>query len=413
VRSGRRPPSRPAGAGGCCRLALAGQPKGLGPVGAACTLRAMAVRWHPAAALLAAAAAHCILVRVTLAVQLESVALSACLQAAQEAAHGEATTCILAAGEHAAATSGPTPVVHLRGPLTIIGGAAAAAAGSGSGARPSLLRGAAPIASTGWSLDPSSGGRPIFVTTLPEQLRRSSSGRPISCVFVDDVFVSEARWPNANISNILSLHTWALTSNASSLGHVVDSPLGPASVGGQSGLAASGVDWTGARATLNIGDRFTTYVRLVKNHSAGSDAFDYSPQLGKGPGAPAQGNAKWGAGARYWLAGKKAALDSAGEWYLDAQTHQLSIWTPDGKPPAGRVSVRTQDYCVDVVAQGQPFVLQDVHMHSCTFRLRGCDRCAVSRVNISYASYDPTIQLRNTPPGPLPNVRALERRMIL
>ena len=43
-----------------------------------------------------------------------------------------------------------------------------------------------------------------------------------------------------------------LASAESSLGTIVDSATGPGSVGGKSGLAASGIDWTGARATLNI-----------------------------------------------------------------------------------------------------------------------------------------------------------------
>ena len=325
---------------------------------------------------------------------LQSVTLPACLAAARVTAYGEATTCILAPGAHRSLSS-PTPVLQLRGPLTIRG------APSGS-----VLRGAGQVPAAGWVLDPAAGGRPIFVTTLPESLRGHIER---SCVFVDDVFVSEARWPNANITNILSLNTWALTSGASKLGRVVDSPLGPASVGGLSGLAASGVDWTGARATLNVGDRFTTYVRLVKNHSAGSDTFDYSSNLGKGPGAPPANNSyAWGAGGRYWLSGKKAALDAAGEWYYEAATHKLFLWAPDSMPPVGRVSVRLKDYCVDVQARGHPFVLQGVAMHSCSFRLRGCDRCVVDSVNISYASYDPTIKIRNVPPGPLPNITLLE-----
>eukprot|EP01043_Picozoa_sp_COSAG02_P081447 COSAG02_NODE_19903_length_859_cov_0.876316_1_plen_90_part_01 len=88
-------------------------------------------------------------------------------------------------------------------------------------------------------------------------------------VFVDDAFVSEARWPNANITNVLSLDHWAFSASSSKLGTIVDR-----ATGGVSGLAATGIDWTGARATLNIGDRFTTYVRIVKNHSAGSDRFN-------------------------------------------------------------------------------------------------------------------------------------------
>ena len=46
--------------------------------------------------------------------------------------------------------------------------------------------------------------------------------------------------------------------------------------------------------------------------------------------APAAGNAKWGAGGRYWLSGKLEALDSPGEWFLDTATREVWIWMPDG-----------------------------------------------------------------------------------
>jgi hypothetical protein len=117
-----------------------------------------------------------------------------------------------------------------------------------------------------------------------------------------------------------------------------------------------------------------------------------------------------GGGGRYWLSGKKAALDSAGEWFLDRETHQLFLWAPDGQPPGARVSVRVKDYCVDVTGGGAsaPFTLQDVAMHGCTFRLRQCDGCLVRNVTLTYPSYDPTIKIRDTPMGPPPNTTLLE-----
>ena len=288
----------------------------------------------------------------------------------------------------------------LRGPVTVRGA---------SGAGRTVLSGALPLPADGWQLDHAANGRPIYVTALPRDLRTTEAGTSPVQVFVDDTFVSEARWPNANITNILSLDHWAFSAKGSKLGTIVDRSTGPTSVDGQSGLAASGIDWSGARATLNIGDRFTTYVRIVKNHSAGSDRFNYGTNLGTGPGAPKAGDPKWGVGGRFWLSGKKAALDCPGEWFIDHESHQIYLWAPDSQPPGRRVSVRVKDYCVDVTgAPGAPFTLQHVSMHSCTFRLRGCTGCLVNDVNLTYPSYDPTIKIRNVPMGPPPNTTLLE-----
>lgn len=124
--------------------------------------------------------------------------------------------------------------------------------------------------------------------------------------FVDNTFIPEARWPNANLSTILSLNSWAVTSSESTLGRVVDSTTQTES----SSLASTNINWTGALATLNVGDRFTTYTRMVRNHTAGSNTFRYNPIMGNGPGAPARGNVKWGEGGRYFLSGKIEALDA-------------------------------------------------------------------------------------------------------
>ena len=335
--------------------------------------------------------------------------VEACLVAAAvQAADGEPTVCTLASGvlrpsvstTTKSESSVPDWALQLRGPVTVRGA---------NGPTPTVLSGALALPSGAWELDAAANGRPIYVATLPDGLRTTEAGTPPVQVFVDDTFVSEARWPNANITNILSLDHWAVTANGSRLGTIVDRPTGPTAVGGVSGLAASGIDWSGARATLNVGDRFTTYVRIVKNHSAGSDRFNYNANLGPGPGAPKAGDPKWGEGGRFWLSGKRAALDCPGEWFLDQATHKLYLWAPDSKPPRARVSVRVKDYCADVTgAPGAPFTLQHVAMHSCTFRLRNCNGCLIHDVNLTYPSYDPTIKIRNVPMGPPPNTTLLE-----
>ena len=55
--------------------------------------------------------------------------------------------------------------------------------------------------------------------------------------------------------------------------------------------------------------------------------------------------------------------------------------------------------------------LQNLSMHACTFRLRNCTGCAVSDVNITYASYNRYLHLRDPQPfhrGPPPNITLME-----
>ena len=47
-------------------------------------------------------------------------------------------------------------------------------------------------------------------------------------------------------------------------------------------------------------------------------------------------------------------------------------------------------------------------MHSCTFRLQNCVGCIVSNVSVQYPSYTRTIEVRNVPEGPLPNMTLVE-----
>ena len=63
--------------------------------------------------------------------------------------------------------------------------------------------------------------------------------------------------------------------------------------------------------------------------SPGSVTFKYISQAG-GPGDPA-------AGDPFYITGKLAALDAAGEWFRDAAANTLYLWTPTGDSPANHL----------------------------------------------------------------------------
>ncbi len=68
---------------------------------------------------------------------------------------------------------------------------------------------------------------------------------------------------------------------------------------------------------------------LPAQPSPGSVTFNYVSQAG-GPGDPA-------AGDPFYITGKLAALDAAGEWFRGATTKTLYLWTPTGDSPGNHV----------------------------------------------------------------------------
>ena len=80
--------------------------------------------------------------------------------------------------------------------------------------------------------------------------------------------------------------------------------------GNDTDLAATGWDVTGATAVVNIGHQFFTWTRMVEKHTAGSEGFSYSRDLGKSIKlADESGASLIFNDNRYYLVGKKEFLD--------------------------------------------------------------------------------------------------------
>jgi hypothetical protein len=217
-------------------------------------------------------------------------------------------------------------------------------------------------------------GRPIRLTAYPGERAVLSGTEPIAGpwavhagrvykttvthrprqLFVDGVRMSEARWPNMSYAQRWDDACWRAAAKGTKYGTMVD----PA-------LAKTGVDWTGAVATLNIGS-WQTFRRVVRSHGKGSDRFSYDrdeeSRLAKEkPHRPGFD--------RYFLAAKLAALDSPGEWFHDGTT--LYLWTPDGASPADHVvegKVRGYAIAADDVSHVE---LSGLHFFGAGFKLDG------------------------------------------
>jgi hypothetical protein len=168
----------------------------------------------------------------------------------------------------------------------------------------------------------------IFKTKLPPALR--AQAKDIQQVWAKGTWLPEARWPNVNLTHggpatavggPLSLSSWASTygfpgqtDNCTSCtrlreGVIVD----PA-------LAKTGIDFTGALATLNVGFRFFTWTRRVLSHAAGSAEFRYNQTTPKGQKGLVGGSGGYldkGYDNRYFLSGVLAALDAPGEYFVE------------------------------------------------------------------------------------------------
>ncbi|MFW6161818.1 MAG: hypothetical protein ACODAJ_03560 [Planctomycetota bacterium] len=225
------------------------------------------------------------------------------------------------------------------------------------------LSGAEPVEGD-WSVH---SGR-IYKTQVP-------AGTGFAQLFVDGAMMIEARWPNARFDQMLDRSTWRPTGKGSRYGTVVD----PA-------LAKTGIDWTGALATLNVAHQFFTWTRTVRSHEAGSDTFTYARDF---PGITHYANKTrpW-EDDFYFLTGTLAALDAPTEWFLDTEGSTLYLWAPDGASPAAhRVEAKARDYGFE--GKGIRHVeIRGFHLVACTVRLTDASHCAVEGCHLRFPAFE-------------------------
>lgn len=154
-------------------------------------------------------------------------------------------------------------------------------------------------------------------------------------VFVDGRMMTEARWPNTSLD---PSHPRLATADA-----ITPSVNGDHSVGILRDAALTQPDgyWDGAVIHIAPGQGWVAQTGRVISSVRGRLVYSYQ-QMNEQHETPE-------AGDRYYLTGKFRALDSSGEWYLDAGDDTLYLRTPGSDDPEDHVvEAKRRDYAFDL-----------------------------------------------------------------
>ncbi len=221
-------------------------------------------------------------------------------------------------------------------------------------------------------------------TNYRGNIYRTTVDGPVEQVFVDGVMQIEARWPNMRFEEIWDRTKWARSEHGSRKDRMVCNAL-----------AETGIDWTGALATLNVGHQYKTWTRDVTEHAKGSGQFTY--ELNERLGDGSDSGPTW-ADDYFYLSGKLEALDAPTEWHYDARSGTLYLWCDDGRSPElHQVAVKRRTYAIDVFRRDYIRVV-GFRFFAATLRLNRCNHCLVDRCRLKFPVYSRRFEQR-TPEG--------------
>ena len=209
----------------------------------------------------------------------------------------------------------------------------------------------------------------------------------IEQLFVGRKMMIEARWPNMRFDKRFDRNCWAKTGVGSGHGRLVSKEI-----------ARSGIDWTGAKAFLNVAHQWWTWNRSIVRHQAGSEVLEYDANLvGLCDYDPltTKRNKDWlsekWADDYFYLFGKLEALDVETEWFQDQQTGMLYFYAPGGVDPSTLdVRYKVRDYALYAKNQNH-LEIRSLNFFATTFRLDDCNDCVIENCELLYPSYARTI----------------------
>lgn len=201
----------------------------------------------------------------------------------------------------------------------------------------------------------------------------------VTQLFVDGKLMTLARFPNALAFSDKVWHRTAArchktkgSNNARGTSRVVDGGKGP------NAIAPTGICFNGCVVMLNFGAH-ATGSRIVKNHTAGSGEFDYSPEL-----------LKYKTTSGYFFEGGignagRALLDTAEEWAYDETTKTLYLWADDGGDPNGReIYGKNRTFALIGNAATKHIVIDGLDFFSAAFSFTQSDDITIQNCGFSY-----------------------------
>ncbi len=211
------------------------------------------------------------------------------------------------------------------------------------------------------------------------QIYKAQIERDTWQLFVGDTMMMPARWPNASIQDgsVWQQDThWAHGDKASGFGEMVTR-----TEAGRPDLSATGIDFTGAMAVMNIG-KWQTHSRRVMSHQAGSNAFRYKADNPVLDDPTFWDDGYWEQTQRYYLECHLDCLDSEGEWFYDPKTSMLYLWAPGGGRPQ---KVRAQHRTYGIQAHGlNHVVVQGLDFFACTIDFQNARNSTIMDCDFLY-----------------------------
>lgn len=223
-----------------------------------------------------------------------------------------------------------------------------------------------------WTLDSSPGcvyrsRRLTEQETVPWQL------------FVDEVPLTPARWPNARLDDLSVFRPLAANGSGplaysdktSTLGHLVDDEH---DLIHKPSMASSGIDFTDCVVVLPLGTMGQSPTGcLVSQHTAGQSHLQYTPP----PGAKASNHAN----NPYFFEGHPKLLDTEAEWSFDHSSRQLMVWLPGCADP-NKVVMRGKVRGFNLNLTDSQVALENITLFATTF---GLERSGISLDNVTMA----------------------------